>query len=48
MLPIENGNKLAEIQRIGTGLVERLDDLLMPMSHERDLPSSARTPPLII
>jgi hypothetical protein len=29
MRPIEDGNKLAQVQRIGTGLVECLDDLRM-------------------
>jgi hypothetical protein len=46
--PIEDGNKIAEVQRIGTGLVEFLDDLPMPMSHERDLSSCGSSPPLII
>jgi hypothetical protein len=47
VLPIEDGNKLAEVQRIGTGLGECLDDLSRLMSHERDLSSSASSPPLI-
>jgi hypothetical protein len=47
MVPIEDSNKLAEVQRIGTGMVECLDDLPMLMSHERDLSSSASSPPLI-